>query len=184
MTRLEELNKEFDLNIDEITIKENKKNKLNKRKLSPITAIEKRDFNSMLPTLVSNDCLALRLDIVKEIDVANTENEEMVKVLKRKLENTAKYLILLKGNIEKEIVVFIDNFDVIVKEMQKDGLFLVEEKITFEQLIRDVFKVTISDMQNLSRVIILIYEKSLRDFVGGDRALARRIKINKDKGAK
>ncbi|WP_126495203.1 hypothetical protein [Staphylococcus argenteus] len=175
MTRLEELNKEFDLNIDEITVKENKKINLNKRKLIPITTIEKRDFNSMLPTLVSDDCLALRLDIAKEIDVANTENEEMVKVLKRKLENTVKYLMLLKGNIEKTIVVFIDNFDIIVKEMRKDGLFLVEEKIMFEQLIRDVFKTTISDMQNLSRVIMLIDEKSLRDFVGGDRALSRKI---------
>ncbi|BBD87470.1 hypothetical protein SA58113_p20026 (plasmid) [Staphylococcus argenteus] len=59
--------------------------------------------------------------------------------------------------------------------MRKDGLFLVEEKIMFEQLIRDVFKTTISDMQNLSRVIMLIDEKSLRDFVGGDRALSRKI---------
>ncbi|WP_126495236.1 hypothetical protein [Staphylococcus argenteus] len=66
MTRLEELNKEFDLNIDEITVKENKKINLNKRKLIPITTIEKRDFNSMLPTLVSDDCLALRLDIAKD----------------------------------------------------------------------------------------------------------------------
>lgn len=175
MTRLEELNKEFDLNIDEIIVKETKKINMNKRKLIPITTIEKRDFNSMLPTLVSDDCLALRLDIAKEIDVANTEKEEIVKVLNRKLENTAKYLMLLKGNIEKEIVVFIDNFDVIVKEMRKDGLFLVEEQIIFEQLIRDVFKITISDMQNLSRVIMLIDEKSLRDFIGGDRGLSRKI---------
>lgn len=71
-------------------------------------------------------------------------------------------------------MIFIESLDILLKELQKEGLFLTKNQGA-EIIFRDIFKSEISEWQKLSRVFMLMEERSVKDFIGGDKALERRI---------
>src|SRR5699024_7080773 len=127
-----------------------------------------------------SDVIAIRLDVAKELDIVNTEIEESARTFKEMIQNTTEFIEELKTMFSmNNFMIFIDNFDVFVKEMQKTGVFLNEDNQGIDRLIRDVFKVGLSEWQKLSKIFMIIDKQSINDFIGGDYALERRFKKGK-----
>jgi len=181
-TELKRLNKELNLNLDLMTFKEIQQDEGYKNMMnnSPVTLVEKNELNKCLSNLKYSDVIAIRLDVAKELDIVNTEIEESARTFKEMIQNTTEFIEELKTMFSmNNFMIFIDNFDVFVKEMQKTGVFLNEDNQGIDRLIRDVFKVGLSEWQRLSKIFMIIDKQSINDFIGGDYALERRFKKGK-----
>lgn len=175
-----ELNETLNLNIDHMTLPGNNDMQSCEpvlRTKQPIVVLERREINTYLKQIDNSNCIAIRLDIAKEIDIANLDRIQIVTILKSILEHTTKYIETLKKSYtDMNIIICVDNFDILIKELYKEGLFLVKEtKESTEQLMRDIFKLFISELQHLCRVIMITSLKQIDDFVGEDEALKRRL---------
>lgn len=183
-TELKRLNKELNLNLDLMNFKEIQQDEgyTNMMNNSPITLVEKNELNKCLSNLKYSDVIAIRLDVAKELDIVNTEVEESTRTFKEMIQNTTKLIEELKTMFSmNNFMIFIDNFDVLVKEMQKIGVFINEDNKGIDRLIRDVFKVGLSEWQKLSKIFMVIDKQSINDFIGGDYALERRMEKRKCK---
>lgn len=175
---LNRLNKLLDLNLDLMSFQKgdnSKEEHMYTLGYRPIKMVKKRNLNECLSKYKSKEDLALKLDLAKEIDIANTEIKELADMFRKITHNTMQLINELKKECpSSKIIIFIESLDILVKELQKEGLFLTKNQGA-EIIFRDIFKSEISEWQKLSRVFMLMEERSVIDFIGGDKALERRI---------
>lgn len=170
------LNEKYNLNIELMDVKESNHKKQNADMLKKQSAklIEKRSLQEYLIGMNSFDITTIKLDVARELNFMNVE--EVVKSFKDMTERTTNLIAELEKNCpSNHFMIVLDNLDCFVKEMQNQGVFLDDSEQTVDRLIREVFKVQLTEWQKKGQVTIISDKDVMREFIGGDVPLKRRI---------